>query len=456
MTAGALTLAPAPATAAPVPFACANSGLLTQASTVTEVNLVTGATTSGPTLPVNVNGAGYNRFDGQIYVWDYVNQGIGRFDAAGTYQPLGLPPGMAVLNWNMGDVDADGYLWLGTSGGTTNWAKIDVRPSSATFGQMVASGAATRPASVRGPGADWAWVPGHTGKLYATAPAASEPTHAVLIEFDMAASTWTVLGDLGPFVSSGQWATGAVYADADGFLYGEDNTTGTIIRIDIDTVTASVFAVGPPSTVNDGASCAQVSLAVDFGDAPASYSVTLAQDGPRHALDDFAADSADLMIGTSVTSESDPAGVDTDLDDAFAANPVLVSGAALPLAVPVTNDTAADAVLVAWLDVDGSGTFDPSEQTAPVTVPANSGTTTVSVTLPALTRSESWLRLRLLPATAPIGPTGSAAAGEVEDWHVTTKLDDGTPGIDPSVAAVLVGAAGLVFGGRRSRRRRPA
>lgn len=449
----------APASADPVAFSCTNSGFLTQASTVTEIDLVTGDTLPGPSLPVTVNGAGYNLLDGMIYVWDYSNTGIGRFDATGAYEPLGLPAGMADRNWNMGDVDGDGYLWLAASGGTTYWTQIDVRPGSPTFAEVVASGSTPRPASVRGPGADWAWVPGRPGKLYATASVTGALNRAALIEFDMATSTWTVLGELGTFVPSGNWSSGATYADADGYLYAQDNATGIIIRIDVDAVTAAPFSVGPPSSVNDGASCADRSLDVDFGDAPPSYSTTLADDGPRHSLQGFAGDRADLMLGTTVTSEADPAGTDTDADDAFAANPVIVRNTAQAIDVSVTNDSTEPAVLVGWLDVDGSGTFDPGEATTPVPVPAASGTTTVSLDLPALPSASSWLRLRLLPASEPISATGAAAAGEVEDWTITTTPNaqdcvddptlegcpvDGIPLVDPRVGLGLLLAAGAI------------
>ncbi|WP_336659448.1 hypothetical protein [Leucobacter sp. USHLN153] len=103
------------------------------------MDLATGESELVGNLPTEVNGAGFNVLDGNFYVWDGGSGGIGRFGAGLEYEPLGLPEGMAIGNWNMGDVDPEGFMWLMQSG-TRMWVQIDVRPGSSTFGEVVASG----------------------------------------------------------------------------------------------------------------------------------------------------------------------------------------------------------------------------------------------------------------------------------------------------------------------------
>jgi hypothetical protein len=340
--------------------------------------------------------------DGLVYVWDYDNSGVGRFGADNAYEFLGLPSSLPVANYNIGDVDADGFLWLSTSGATQLWYQIDVRQGSATFLQVLSSGAATRPSSVSNSGVDWSYVPGHPGALYMVGRSRADATQAVLLRFDAATSTINEVANLGSFTST-TLNVGATYADSDGFLYASDNTTGTIIRVNVDAATAALFSMGPPSSVNDGAACTQAAQNLDFGDGPDSYRSSLAQNGARHSLMGWNAEdhTASLMLGTHVTREGDALLIDADADDALASPPSIALGEAASVAITVTNATDADALLTGWFDANGDGDFDdPGEALAPIAVAAGTDTSSVSLELPAVTAaSTTWLRLRLYSST---------------------------------------------------------
>ncbi|WP_454853662.1 DUF7927 domain-containing protein [Promicromonospora soli] len=173
----------------------------------------------------------------------------------------------------------------------------------------------------------------------------------------------------------------------------------------------------------------------DFGDAPASYG-TDAEAGAFHLVPGYDAEAgtAPLMLGTSIDVEDDvvpSSGADsdditgTDDEDAVDAPVVVTVGDETTVSVTATNDTDADATLAGWIDLDGSGTFDGGELVT-VAVPANSATADYSLTFPAgSTTTDSFARFRLFPAgVTEFLPTGSAPAGEVEDYPVTVLERD--------------------------------
>ncbi|SEE18177.1 conserved repeat domain-containing protein [Ruania alba] len=438
-----LTLPAIPATAQPTnsdlePFGCQGGGILTQVSGNYFVDLATGDYEPMPAVPELMNGVGFNPTDNLVYGWAYGGEGIGRFGADGGYEFLGLPDGLTVDNWNTGDVDAEGYLWLATSGRRVNWAQIDVRAGSDTFGELVDSGMVERPAGVASSSVDWAFSPTDPTGLYLLGFGDGARTQLVLDRFDTGTHTREKVADLGTF--EGVRAFGALYADADGFVYGSDNDSGTIVRADIAAGTADVFSAGPASSVNDGAACASTIIPLDFGDAPDSYGSLLADDGPRHALREWTEDVAPLQLGSSVTREPDA--LTADADDALATAPEAIAGVPTSVEVEVTNSTDTGALLSAWFDTAIDGAFDETDAIAPVEIPAGSGTTTVSLELPAASaHGESWLRLRLADADT-LTPMGPASGGEVEDWPV--QVSAGTPGITvvKDVAEATFAAAG--------------
>jgi uncharacterized repeat protein (TIGR01451 family) len=180
---------------------------------------------------------------------------------------------------------------------------------------------------------------------------------------------------------------------------------------------------------NFGSSCD------DLGDAPASYG-TEGGEAAAHGIVgyDAGAGTADLMLGATVDSESDGVpGATADGDDlAGRDDEDAVSGAVLVTAgetptvqVEVTNDTAEAATLAGWIDLDENGAFDAGERSDVITVPANDGTDTHTLTFPVASAlaDDSYLRIRLFDGTvADPAPTGAADGGEVEDHLVQARL----------------------------------
>ncbi|MVA75080.1 DUF11 domain-containing protein [Auraticoccus sp. F435] len=404
-------------------FSCAPGapGLLFQYPTnapptsIIGVDLVTGAYETVDTVDdQTVNAVGYNVLDNYVYGTNGSGD-IVRVGADGVAIPIANPDEIPDAAFPVGEVDDEGFYWAGDGGGT--WWQVDLRPGSATYGEVVDSDSFTLPAGIV-PGADWSYLPG-TGALWTMLRSAGA-SH--LGRFDLATQEMTVEADLG---SLGGNLFGATYADPD-FLYASDNVTGSIFRVDVTAGTAPFFAAGPASGLNDGTRCASSPLPIDFGDAPDSYGTTLGADGPRHSIPGFADDDAPLVLGGSVTSETDGtagAAADADLDDALPGPITLNANADTTVSVTVTNDTAEAATLAGWIDLDGNGTFDADELVT-VAVPAGSGTAQYALTFPAgaTVEGNTYARLRLFPGAvdAPL-PTGPASAGEVEDYLVLQR-----------------------------------
>ncbi len=191
--------------------------------------------------------------------------------------------------------------------------------------------------------------------------------------------------------------------------------------------------------------CDEVPTTEDLGDAPATYGTTKAADGPRHTVVGYSpgTNTAPLMLGSKVDVEADgvptvgASGDDTadiDDEDAVAAPIVKTRDQQTAVTVSATNNTATAATLAGWIDVDGNGAFSTAERVTR-SVPANSGTASYSLTLPATNTSTATIaRFRLFPgAVADPSPTGAASAGEVEDYPVADSTPIVTCATDPAL-----------------------
>src|SRR5690606_18147652 len=130
---------------------------------------------------------------------------------------------------------------------------------------------------------------------------------------------------------------------------------------------------------------------------------------------------APLMLGTTIDIESDGAASvaadgddDAGIDDEDGvAEPIsLPAGAPATVTISVTNNTDEVATLAGWIDLDQSGTFDPSERRT-LEVPAGTGTADYPLEFAAATTpTDTYARFRLFPGTfadpADILPTGPA------------------------------------------------
>ena len=155
----------------------------------------------------------------------------------------------------VGDVTPDGHYWiLDIMSGTStarHWAEYDLSDSaSPSFGNLVSSGPVTAIFDLE----DWAYVPGAGNFLWAMAHTRTAPyTYIELVKFDLTAKTFTSVKNLGSVATNG---VGACYASADGYLYGSDNTSGIIWRVNVVTLgPVEIISNGPKSSSNDGARC---------------------------------------------------------------------------------------------------------------------------------------------------------------------------------------------------------
>ncbi len=160
--------------------------------------------------------------------------------------------------------------------------------------------------------------------------------------------------------------------------------------------------------------------AIDFADAPDTYSTLLASDGPSHLILQDG-----LVIGTTIDAEADgvpTAGATGDGgdEDGLSGTLSLVEGSDALVSVIVNNPTPSIATLTGWIDFDLNGSFDVSEQAA-ITVPAGtSGSVLLDFGLvPVGITGNTFIRLRLSNDSEANSPTGQAAGGEVEDHPVT-------------------------------------
>lgn len=162
----------------------------------------------------------------------------------------------------------------------------------------------------------------------------------------------------------------------------------------------------------------------DFGDAPANYPVTLAEDGPRHVA-------TGIMLGATRDSEADGthstgASADGTDEDGVALPAILFAHTSPVVSVTVTGGSG---YLNAWADWNRDGDFnDPGEQVASNRAVA-AGTHPVQLTLPeTLTTGDVVMRFRLTSAAVatPL-PTGVLPDGEVEDYVVSVLANASQP-----------------------------
>lgn len=161
----------------------------------------------------------------------------------------------------------------------------------------------------------------------------------------------------------------------------------------------------------------------DFGDAPESYS-TLLPNGPSHQVW-----GTPLNLGVKIDREydgqpsadalgDDNNGVIPDDEEGVTFLTPLVPGEPAQIKVIIAGGLF-DGKLDAWIDFDGSGTFDhPVEHLFGGSLPLINGPYTLSISVPhdALP-GYTYARFRL-SSSGNLEPTGEAQNGEVEDYMV--------------------------------------
>lgn len=171
----------------------------------------------------------------------------------------------------------------------------------------------------------------------------------------------------------------------------------------------------------------------DFGDAPESYSTTLAGNGPSHGF------MPGFQLGVALDSEPDGqpsvgAVGDGDDEDGIVFQQPLIPGEYSLIEVSVVG---AGGSLDAWIDFNLDGDFyDPSEQIV-TSYPVPVGQSLIVVNVPvSATPGFTYARFRL-SMFGGLSPTGPANGGEVEDYQVRIVPE-------PTTMAFL-GLGGLCF-----------
>ena len=232
---------------------------------------------------------------------------------------------------------------------------------------------------------------------------------------------------------------GAVYFDVDGNFYISANKDGKIYKIGIDTgeYTAQLFALGPSSSINDGARCALAPVVdesnadIDFGDAPESYGTYLKDNGARHGL----TSDTSLFLGAGVDGESDgkPMPLSDDISDRNDDEDGVQFATSLQAGdkAVVMVEPSATGILSAWIDSDQNGTFDADEQVITDQKLA-AGKQPVYIEIPADAKPGStWSRFRFSSSTG-MEATGGVSDGEVEDYNINITVEGASVNYYPS------------------------
>ncbi|WP_394202569.1 LruC domain-containing protein [Marinagarivorans algicola] len=395
---------------------CPSKAFLLQGSPVAayELNLATGTYTvlqNDVGIAGNINAVGFNDIDRYIYGYNSNLKTIVQIDNSFKATALninGLPEN---VTFYVGDTYNNNY-YLYRNG--TGFYKIDLSPLATDINANLTAVLITpsTPASLT----DFAFHP-FNNNLYGV-----DNKSGTLYEFDINSGETRTIGDTGV---TGTF--GAAYFDVDGYLYIARNNDGFIYRIDLGAVEvaelegpkATLFAIGPTSSQNDGARCAKAPIiddsepaTIDFGDAPASYGTLLQDNGARHEID-----------GTTYLGFNAPAGKYNGPDSSNFEDPdddgigfVTSLETGLDSAIQVIAST--EGYLNAWFDWNQDGDFeDEGEQLISEQLLAT-GSNTLVVRIPEdATPGQTWSRFRF--SQQPIlSPSGGSTTGEVEDYLV--------------------------------------
>lgn len=335
-----------------------------------------------------LNAMGFNFHDDYLYAWGYEHATLVRIHNDYQIEPLQLQ-NKPSANFYVGDVSInENAYYFYHPNGSHGLYRASLDPLAQDF-LMVSRIADGNQLSMRI--YDFAFHPSN-GFLYSVDGSGN------LLQIDAGLGVRTNLGNVG---QSGTF--GAVYFDADGNFYISRNNDGHIYRIDVgaENPMAEFFAFGPSSSNNDGARCALAPIiseasTIDFGDAPASYGVTIEDNGARHET------SENLFLGTE-------SGTDDGLD--------IVTGIETGLNTLMQIHAVGDGYANAWVDWDQNGNFDSDEKILEGQV-LSEGVNRTLVDVPVdAAEGSTWLRLRY-SSQESIGPNGGVSDGEVEDYEI--------------------------------------
>jgi len=257
-------------------------------------------------------------------------------------------------------------------------------------------------------------------------------TTSQFVHFNMQTGVETVFptnGNPAP-IQAGQTYDGKIY-----WTGGQSPETGRVARYNENgtigpKIIATVTACSPAWVGRAGDASDPFRPKSDFGDAPASYD-PVANQKATHETD------CNLRLGATIDKEWDKtpsanATADGSDEDGVATPSILLPGTITQVQdVKVFNNTGTTATVIAWLDYNGNGLFDPSEGVSR-TVNSSATMQTVTFVWPSIfvglpVGSSTFLRIRITStsATTPMTvntPTGWFPNGEVEDYRIPVNV----------------------------------
>lgn len=166
----------------------------------------------------------------------------------------------------------------------------------------------------------------------------------------------------------------------------------------------------------------------DWGDAPAPYATTRAQNGASHGTTPGLklGDAFDPDLDGRPTANADGddlagllSGTGTVIDDEDGVallTPIVRGDGSNIIRVNVTNTAGSPAFIQGWIDFNGNGSWtDAGEQIATNVSVATSGSTNITFAAPTNAVSRTYARFRL-SQDQNLAPTGRSRTGEVEDY----------------------------------------
>ncbi len=158
---------------------------------------------------------------------------------------------------------------------------------------------------------------------------------------------------------------------------------------------------------------------LDFGDAPESYG-TLSPGGPSHAVDNEFHLGSDVDVEVDGRFSDDALGDDESgrADEDGVTFDSWVGGYETTIDIVVAGVTGSRPGFVsAWVDFDGSGSFDSNEQIITDAAVINGLNVFTVAVPPSVVTGETFARFRLSSETG-LGTGGAASNGEVEDYRI--------------------------------------
>ncbi|MEM6474089.1 MAG: GEVED domain-containing protein, partial [Planctomycetota bacterium] len=192
----------------------------------------------------------------------------------------------------------------------------------------------------------------------------------------------------------------------------------------------------------------------DYGDAPAPYTSTMVDGGPRHRVDPL------FSLGVNVSADSDAELPNADtFDDGITLPTTFQAGFSRSVGINLNNADGRTAFVDAWFDWNQNGQFDDNEQVTFATggasgrTPIAPGGNSVLLTVPAdAVPGQTFARFRLSESPV-LGPEGDGGFGEVEDYSIVVTTNpftnpsnrfdtNGSGTVTPLDALVVVNAIG--------------